>query len=62
MEKKEKPKTVGTEFAWLAKAWGPKTYKNYNYAKTSACNELLLDACDAFDIKLWGLARLLGLP
>ena len=58
----EKPTTVGTEFAWIPKAGNPKTFKNYNTAKTSACNELLGDACDHFDIKIWGLARLLGLP
>jgi len=60
--KLEKPTTVGTEFAWIPKDWNPKTFKNYNHAKTSACNELLWDACDHFEIKPWGLARLLGLP
>ena len=62
MGKLEKPTTVGTEFAWIEKDWGPKAYKNQPYAKTSACNELLMDACDHFEIKPWGLARLLGLP
>ena len=57
-----KPTTVGTEFAWIPKDWNPKTLKNYNHAKTSACNELLRGACDHFDITAWGLARLLGLP
>jgi len=60
--KSGKPTTVGTEFAWIPKAWNPKTLKNYNHAKTSASNDLLRDACDHFDIKIWGLARLLGLP
>jgi len=62
MGKLGKPTTVGTQFAWIAKDWNPKTFKNYNHARTSASNELLRDACDHFDIKPWGLARLLGLP
>ncbi len=61
-EGKEKPTTVGTEFAWDPKPWEPKTFKNFNTAKTSACNQVLVEAMNNFDIKAWALARLLGLP
>ena len=61
-EGKEKPTTVGTEFCKVPKPGKPQTYKNYNFAKTSACNQVLVDAMNNFDIKAWGLARLLGLP
>ncbi len=62
MGKLEKPVTVGTEFAWDPKPWEPKTFKNFNTAKTSACNQVLVEAMNNFDIKAWALARLLGLP
>ncbi len=61
-EGKETPTTVGTEFCKVPKPGNPKTYRNYSFAKTSACNRVLVDACDHFEIKIWGLARLLGLP
>ena len=58
-----KPTTVGQElFAWDPKPWEPKTFKNFNTAKTSACNQVLVEAMNNFDIKAWALARLLGLP
>jgi len=61
-EGKEQPTTVGSEFAWQPKPGNPKTFKNYNHAKASACNQVLEEATADFGIKAWGLARLLGLP
>ena len=43
-EGEEKPKTVGSQFAKIPKPGNPKTYKNFNYAKTSACNQALTDS------------------
>ena len=59
---KEKPKTVGTDYAKIPRPGDPKIFKNQNHAKTSACNLALIDAMNDFGIKAWGLARLLGLP
>jgi len=61
-EGKEKPTSVGTEFCKVAKPGNPQIYKNFNFAKTSACNAVLVDAMKNFGIKAWALARLLGLP
>ena len=58
----EKRKVEPGDFAWIAKPWGPKTFKNYPYAKVSGCNRVLDDAATHFNITIWGLARLLGLP
>ncbi len=58
----DKPKVEPGDFAWIEKDWGPKVYKNFPYAKVSGCNRVLRDAATAFDITIWGLARLLGLP
>jgi len=62
LEGKEKPTTVGPQFGKVPKPGKSKTYRNSNYAKTSACNQVLVDAMNNFGIKAWGLARLLGLP
>ncbi len=57
-----KPQVEPGDFAWDQKDWGPKTFKNHPYAKVSGCNRVLRDAATDFDITVWGLARLLGLP
>lgn len=61
-EGKGQPTTVGSEFAWQPKPENPKTFKNFNFAKASGCNQILVDAMADFRIKAWPLARLLGLP
>ena len=58
----DKPKVGPGDFAWIEKDWGPKAYKNFPYAKVSGCNRVLRDAATDFDITVWALARLLGLP
>ena len=58
----DKPKVEQGDFAWIEKDWGPKAYKNFPYAKVSGCNRVLRDSATDFDITIWGLARLLGLP
>ena len=50
------------EFRWEAKPWGPESYRNYNHAPAAGCIRVLRDAATDFDITVWGLARLLGLP
>ena len=61
-EKKGTPKVEPREFAWIPKPGNPKTFKNQPYAKVAGCNRVLRDAADDFDITIWKLARLLGLP
>ena len=58
----DKPKVEPGDFAWIERDWGPKVFKNQPYAKVSGCNRVLRDAATDFDITVWGLARLLGLP
>ncbi len=58
----DKPKVEPGDFAWIERDYGPKMFKNQPYAKVSGCNRVLKDATTDFDITVWGLARLLGLP
>ncbi len=60
----DKPTKVeeAEDFEWLAASSGSKLYKNQPYMKVSGCNRVLMDAATDFDITIWGLARLLGLP